>query len=100
MLSLSPEYKAFFWQFAHCFYPDAASMKKMIQMAGFKQFTFSYVQRYSIDNKQHWLTKKGPQIGDPSYTTKKADLKNTEVEYKRTLEKTGRADTFIVVVRS
>ncbi|MPW24779.1 methyltransferase domain-containing protein [Alkalibaculum sp. M08DMB] len=96
MLSISEEYKEFFWQEAHISYFSPEMLNQVLTRSGFKDIHIFGVQRYSIENMFHWSLNKKPQIYSTSYNTADA-FSWIDEYYKNELVKELKSDTIIAV---
>lgn len=89
LLSLSPEFMDFYFQYPHNFYFSADTLKKVLKRAGFCWSPVRPLQRYGLDNHFKWIL--GDQRMD-TYLSESSDF------YKNDLEKTFQTDTLLAMV--
>jgi 2-polyprenyl-3-methyl-5-hydroxy-6-metoxy-1,4-benzoquinol methylase/DNA-directed RNA polymerase subunit RPC12/RpoP len=96
LLALSPAYQDFYYQHAHCSYYGKKTLGQVLREAGYIKPTFTFVQRYSIDNMMQWHLTGKPQITTPAFSTTIPLLVALEKQYKEKLCALGQTDTLIV----
>jgi SAM-dependent methyltransferase len=84
---LPDDYAPFFYRLVHRWYFDAASLTRLVELAGFAGVSVSYVHRFDLSNAVLWLRDKRPTgLG-------KLDLDAAWNDgFRSALEATGRAD--------
>ncbi len=98
LLTVSKNYRDFYWQRAHLSYFNATTLKKVVQKAGFSIIRSLYTHRYSIDNFMNWFILGKPQIERPVFQTK-GSYKWLEDYYKEYLCQKGQSDTLISIAK-
>lgn len=98
LLKLSKEYNDFHYQKAHISYFNKVSILTLLDRCGFSNPINCFTtQRYSVDNYINWLINKKSQIfNEYLYESR---IKWLNAYFKKELEKSGKADTLIVVAR-
>lgn len=96
MIEASPAYRSFTWQRAHVSYFSPASLRRVLEAAGYKKIEVVGVQRYGLANMMNWMVTGKPQIEAPDFRTR-GSLGWLEMCYKRRLEKGLKSDALLAV---
>jgi 2-polyprenyl-3-methyl-5-hydroxy-6-metoxy-1,4-benzoquinol methylase len=86
------EFQNFTYWSQHLFLFNAKTLQKLIKKSGLKLNWIKHVQRYSIANHLHWLSKGKPE-GHKKWFFLDDDLLN--IEYGKRLAEIGKTDTII-----
>lgn len=90
-----PEYEKFFYQRQHPFYYSTESLRRLLEVNGFKIERMIPHQRYGIENHLNWLRQHSPG-GDSEYLSL---FLNADGPYRKCLERAGKCDAAIAVAR-
>ena len=97
MIKECKNYEDFYYQRAHLFYYEAASLTSLLDSLDFKKVHFEWTQRYSISNAFHWILNGTPQIHNPNHY--ESGIRGEfDILYKNKLISEQRTDTLIAIV--
>jgi hypothetical protein len=88
-----PEYEAFFFQAQHPYYYSGESLKRLLEIFGFRDIQIIPHQRYSLENHLNWLMQRKPG-GNETFRTL---FTQSQEVYRKELESSGKTDTVIAV---
>jgi 2-polyprenyl-3-methyl-5-hydroxy-6-metoxy-1,4-benzoquinol methylase len=97
LIKTSSDYCEFYYQKAHLFYYNTNSLERLFKDIGLTEYSFQYVQRYSITNAFNWIINKTPQIDSPSKGETNI-LSDIDIIYKKHLYDKGLSDTIIAII--
>lgn len=99
LLSVSEEYRDFYWQLAHLSYFSEKNLKEIVKKSGLVLDDIIYVQRYGVENMMNWITEGVPQIKKPTFELM-GSYGWLEKYYKNYLCKIRKSDTIILITKN
>jgi 2-polyprenyl-3-methyl-5-hydroxy-6-metoxy-1,4-benzoquinol methylase len=97
LLNESEEYKAFYYQKAHLYYYNDATIRNILNLCGINHYEYIYFQRYTFLNSSNWILNHRPELTNPSKSLK-GYVNVIDSVVKRQLVLDHKSDTMVVVV--